>query len=50
MSRGERLVRPKGKREQRIPGCKAKKARRAKRGDHNGREGRARSGGAKPDW
>ena len=41
MSRGERLVRPDGKREQRIPACKAEKAKRAKGGDHNGREGHA---------
>ena len=41
MSIGERLVRPDGKRERRIPGCKAEKAKRAKGGDHKGREGHA---------
>ena len=41
MSIGERLVRPDGKRERHIPGCKAEKAKRAEEGDHNGREGHA---------
>ena len=36
MSVKERLVRLDGKREQRIPGCKAEKAKRAKGSDHNG--------------
>ena len=41
MSVGERLVRPDGKRERRIPSCKPEKVKRAKGGDHNGREGNA---------
>ena len=41
MSVRERLVKPDVKREQRIPGCKAEKAKRAKGSDHNGREGHA---------
>ena len=41
MSLKERLVRPVEKREWHIPGCKAEKAKWAKGGDHNGREGHA---------